>query len=293
MFLHPGIIHFPEIPLLEVLDVWIGIGPDTGRILYKIDRRGIWSRDYVIVGTNNYIYSVYGDLGTFSPRGLSLSSEANSVVRNNTVSWASGTQLLHYDAVRGWVIDSPAYGEGNYYAVSWGADGLDAYPRGPWLGDDDPPDDVWLDVSWPRLQGRAGYGTITEVDNYTPATTYVVTPLTGSITVGCPSWQGSIDGESRVIYKTLDCYDDAHSGKISYCFEDNPNKGFKWSRRRSRYEYDGDNGLYYAQAPITGTSWTVTWEHNNTTSTVSLSWGGWKRGTMGEDDWVCEIGRIV
>lgn len=292
MFLYPGFVHFPEIPLLEVRDVWIGIGDDVGRLLYRITQ-GIWGRTHVIVGINDYCYSLYGTLGTFAPRNLEWSTTSGSVVKNNTMSWNSGTKHLYEDPIRGWVIDSTTFGEGNYYAVSWGSDDVTASPRGPWLERPTPPDTEYLDISWPRLQGRTGFGTITEVGPYTPATTYINGAVVGSITVGCPNWQGYFDGESRVLYKTLDAYEDSHSGKVSYCFEDNPNKGFKWSRKHDRYEYVGDDGFYYAQAPSTGSSWTITWEHNGTTSAVNLSWGGWKRGKMGEKDWICEFARIV
>jgi hypothetical protein len=297
MFLHAGIVHFPEIPLLEVLDVWIGVGDDVNRLLYNI-RRGIWGRDYVIVGINNYCYNLYGSLGTFTPRNLDWSTLENGVVKNNFFSWNSGTQHLYNDPIRGWVIDSTAYGDGNYYKVSWGNDNAVAVPYGPWTADEDPPTNEQLDIDWPRLQGRTGLVTVTEIGNYTPATTYVNGTVVGSIQVGVPYWRGFIDNETRVIVKTKSGYIDPHSRDVSYAFEDASEEmtefGFVWNAKNDRYEYSGADGLYYASAPAVNSSWSITRVDGEGVSTsFTLSWGGWKRGRLEEDTWIYEIARIV
>lgn len=274
-FFHPGIIHFPEIPLLEILDVWKGYGPDDYKLLYRITR-GIWSRNYVIVMANHFAYSLI-------PQGGGMSTlEPKLDVRGDHLTWRGvDGALLHYDPVAGdWILTKTGWGE-KYYSCSFGNDSMTATPVG-WPEEDNK-QPVDYSVDWPRWEcSRSGWGTGSPFDAYSPASTYATTQTVGTIYVGQPCWNSSAVGRiTRGLSKPFSYYD--QYGNVVF-------------KTDSEGVVTGDiNGYHYeGNAPTKLQSWSITGTNEqHTSNTLNFSWYGWDRGVGEGKRWICEMGRLL
>lgn len=292
MFIHQGIVHFPAIPYLTINDFWRGTGDDAGKLLLHIDR-DIWSRDYVIVDIDDYCYTIRGTLGTFRPIPISDMDLFDGTTVLDNVWWVESS-VLHNTIDRGWVIDDDSFGEGNYYAVSWNAqDGeVIASPRGPWTDDENPPQDVTMEIDWPRLQISRSYGTVTWYGKYVPATTHVHDSVSGEMTIGMPSWKATIDGDEVVVAKTNAKFEEDEKVPFEYVTRDG--FGFKWNADEERLEMDYDGTLYYAGTPTPESSWAWTTEDSEGhTTTLTAIWNGWIGGFSTKELEMFEVARLL
>lgn len=297
MFIHPGVVHFPETPMLTINDFWVGRGSDQNKLLLSIER-GIWSRAYVVVGIDDWCYTIRGSLGTFRPVPVTDIDLYDGTTRFDSA-WWHGSGTIHCTPDRGWVLDNASYGDGNYYAISWGIDGeVEASPRGPWTEEEHPPQDVTMEVDWPRLQTSRTYGTVTWFGRYVPATTHVDTPLSGDLTIGMPSWKAAIDGEDVVVARTdfhFDYPPEEEGDRDEYEYVTKDGFGFRWSAAHSRYEMRYRYGrLYWADPPTVEQSWTwSTTDANGNPVTVTASWNGWIAGFSDKALCMFEIARLM
>lgn len=288
MFVRQGIVHFPDIPLLTINDYWAGTGDDAGKLLLSIDR-GIWSRSYVIVGIDDYCYTIRGDLGTFRPIPLSEMQYFDGLVHFDSVQWID-SGIIHLTPDRGWVLDDETYGDGNYYAITWRTDGdIIAQPRGPWMEEETPPETVTMEIDWPRLQISRNIGTVDWYGEYVPATTHVHNPVGGEMTIGMPSWRATIDEDEIIVAKTNAKFEDPpEEGAPEYVASDGI--GFVWIEDAHRYEMTRDGTLYYANKPTPKSVWTWTVDGGGTVPAV---WNGWIGGYSTNGLKMFEVARLL
>ena len=287
MFLHPGIVHFPEIPMLEILDFWRGDGADSGKLLLYVSR-GIWGRRYIAVNAADWCYSlVGGSLGAFHPVPFASRSASGATTEFDAVRWKNAAGAVLHSSPTGWRIDSPAFGDGNWYAVAFGGGSATASPMGPWTDGDNPPSTDTLDADWPRLQHSSSYAA-TWVGRYVPATTYVRTQMVGDLQVGVPSWRASIAGSSVDVSRTPYGCTDRHGGRDPE-YADESGNGFVWDSAASVYRATFDGLRVAAPEPVPGSSWT--WTVGG--SDVQAAWTGWVVGSGTVPAWFFEIARMM
>ncbi len=294
MFIHQGIVHFPAIPYLTINDFWRGAGDDAGKLLLHIDR-DIWSRDYVIVDIDDYCYTIRGTLGTFRSIPISDMDLFDGTTVLDNVWWADSS-VLHNTLDRGWVIDDDSLGEGNYYAVTWHPqDGeVIASPRGPWTEEENPPDDVTMEIDWPRLQISRSFGNVTWFGRYVPATTHVHDSVSGEMIIGMPSWKATIDGDEVVVAKTNAKFEEDEEDEVPFEYNTKDGFGFKWDADENRLEMDYDGTLYYAGKPNPESSWTWTTEDSEGhTTTLTATWNGWIGGFSTKELEMFEVARLL
>ncbi len=297
MFICPGVVHFPATPMLTINDCWVGKGSDRNKLLLNIER-GIWSRAFVVVGINDWCYTIRGSLGTFEPVPITDMGLFDGTTKFDSA-WWHDSGVIHCTPDRGWVLDDVSYGEGNYYTISFGSGGeVYANPVGPWTDEDNPPESVTMEVDWPRLQTSRSYGSVTWFGRYVPATTHVHDSVSGEITIGMPSWKATIDDEEVVMAKTDAQFDyppEEQSDKDEYEYVTKDGFGFKWNTEHSRYEmkYKNDK-LYWANPPTVEQSWTWnTTDANDNPVTVGARWNAWIAGFSDKAYGMFEIARLM
>lgn len=303
MFARRGTIVYPQTPLLTVTDVWAGDGfrvhgrtvpGDSGRLLLGISG-GPWgyAQRWAIVSMADYCYTLYGGGKTFRPVALSSVSALSGVTSDDRMRWTGdggGDEALHF-ADGGWYIDSTAYGEGNRYVVSWNAHDATATPVGPWTDDEDPPDDITLELDWPRRVCARAIGL------FVPASNYCRNPPSGNIQTGIPTWGFAYAGVSYTAYKTQYGYAapaDRHDP--SYVVADANGE------TAARMVWDG---IGYASrtpagntvtggTPADGSDWTLTLTRpDGTTETINAGWAGYAEGPLAEGRWMFETARLA
>lgn len=285
-FVHNGRVWFPENPLLTINDHWLGIDGDEGRILLLIDGSD-WSKRCQIVEIANWCFGLVDPSGNF-PR-LNPVAIGDGVVKYDNTRWvASNGATLSY-TLDGWKLESSTFGDGNYYSFNWNR--IRATPQGPWVDEDDPPSRIDFQLDWPRWEctSTSSYGTPNPIDNYIPASTHCVSPPSGNIRVGCPTWT---DSQLGTVTRTSQ-YTDWDNHLYSYLFANG--SGFKPDPEdNTKVIYEANGTDYKGPIPTPDQSWTVTYKDSEgETQTKTFTAGSWVKGNDTVKRKMFEIARLV
>lgn len=299
MFLQSTVVHFPEIPLLEIHEVRYGDAGDSNLLLMRITR-GIWGRQWVIVPYYWWCYNLVPDepgtdIPVLSPPPRYGRSFNDSMWWRSTTTGA--TLTLRTDGI--WYIVSPLYGEGNWYKVQWGTDYAVAIPQGKWAESGTKPN-VALHLDWPRWQPSRAYGN-SMYDDYVGATTYVDARLEGHLRVGDAAWSlpSSFVGGPRV-YRSPDTLEGGghlfrvgepgSSSKVGTGWFVPEGENMVW------HGYTMDSKTFTATGPVPqpGQSWPI---HVSVEGVgeydITATWVGWTDGGFSGDALMFEVGRML
>lgn len=291
-FAHYGVVTFPEIPYLEISDLWVGTADDRGQYIYGVDRN-VWGRGYALVDAEHYVYWIVPNvanaiIGTFKP--APLGQRGIDVAVGDAMVWRSTTGSVLSKLAGVWEIHNDIFGEGNYFTFSFSLnDDCIATPHGPWLDGETPPGIIKCHISWQRWQNNRSMGSQNLWDKYVPATTHVDDPATGERQIGVPSWRNA---ELGTVYRSATPTDSR--GLYSYLYPDGT--GFvpdTWLTYQVRW-YDPETGRHYAATePSVGADWEVGWYSESGEGEVTFTWNGWAIGYTETPELFFEMGRLL